>query len=404
MISQKDITDPIVELSEQTTLLTNKEINFKPINTNVLEISKLSNNFENMIKELKEQANRLNVARIVAEKANKSKDEFLANISHELRTPLNSINVLSEIMKHNKAKNLTEKDIKNLTIINKCGNELLVLISDILDYSKLNAGKLTLNFETIEINTFIENIVNNFESQFKAKNINFEVYIDKNLSYMSSDSARISQIINNLLSNACKFTPEYKSVYLNIIEEKEHINIQVKDEGIGIPKEKQKIIFDRFSQVDGSTARKFGGTGLGLTICSELVDLLNGEIKVKSKENEGSIFEVRIPKNSKNIDIQSKPKVTVEPSSNKEETSDKKQRVLFLNPNPIEYMNKVVELKNRFEVRQVFNYDTFVELIQTGEFDKVLVDDKKMKDEDLEELKNLLKINSLFLAILRDNQ
>ena len=391
-----DITQPIEFLSDQTTQLTKNDIEFKSVNTNVLEISQLSDNFEYMIKELKQKAHKLNKAKIIAENANKSKDEFLANISHELKTPLNSINVISEIMTTNKQKNLTEKDIKNLDVINKSGKNLLVLINDILDYSKLNVGKINLDIREFKVNDFIKNIVNSFESQFRAKNINFELNIDSSLESIITDEKRVAQIINNLLSNACKFTSENKDVSLSLIDQNEYVKIKVQDEGIGIPSDKLKLIFDRFSQVDSTTTRKFTGTGLGLTICKELVKLLKGEIKVESQEGKGSIFEVTLPKIIKGFEEVDSQDTTLK---NRQKT---KQNIIFLNPNPINYITKVVELKKRYEIKQVFKKIELINALQENQYDKVLVDEDSLSKEELEELKKLISDKLIYIQHLED--
>ncbi|GGD35669.1 hypothetical protein GCM10012288_06990 [Malaciobacter pacificus] len=391
-----DITQPIEFLSDQTTQLTKNDIEFKSVNTNVLEISQLSDNFEYMIKELKQKAHKLNKAKIIAENANKSKDEFLANISHELKTPLNSINVISEIMTTNKQKNLTEKDIKNLDVINKSGKNLLVLINDILDYSKLNVGKINLDIREFKVNDFIKNIVNSFESQFRAKNINFELNIDSSLESIITDEKRVAQIINNLLSNACKFTSENKNVSLSLIDQNEYVKIKVQDEGIGIPSDKLKLIFDRFSQVDSTTTRKFTGTGLGLTICKELVKLLKGEIKVESQEGKGSIFEVTLPKIIKGFEEVDSQDTTLK---NRQKT---KQNIIFLNPNPINYITKVVELKKRYEIKQVFKKIELINALQENQYDKVLVDEDSLSKEELEELKKLISDKLIYIQHLED--
>jgi signal transduction histidine kinase len=247
-----------------------------------------------MIREI--QKNKLEDQKTELIQANKSKDDFLANMSHELKTPLNSINVISDVMMRNRANNLDEKQVKNLEIINKCGKDLLFLINDVLDISKLEAGQIILNNGTIDIKELIRSIYDMFYPQTKVKDIDFVLKIDESLNNIYSDEDRIKQIVKNLLSNALKFTQEGK-ISLIVKDENENIRILVKDEGIGIPEDKLEHIFDRFKQVDGSTTRKYGGTGLGLAICKELAQLLKGNITVKSELDKGSTFEVVISKN-----------------------------------------------------------------------------------------------------------
>ena len=229
-----------------------------------------------------------------AEQAAKAKSEFLANMSHEIRTPLNAMFGFIQILQD---KQLDEESRKYLNIIEKSGENLLTIINDILDFSKLESGKL--HIEKIEFNPKeeFEIIYNLFLSKAKEKNITLKLNIE-NLKYnIISDPTRLKQVIANLLSNAIKFTPQNKNITLTIKynEKKEMLYIEVKDEGIGIAKNKLKTIFEAFSQADNSTTRKYGGTGLGLTISYRLIELLNGKLKVISKEDKGSRFYFAIP-------------------------------------------------------------------------------------------------------------
>lgn len=239
------------------------------------------------------------------------KSEFLANMSHELRTPLNSILILARILKENRPENLNEDQIKYAGVIHNAGNDLLTLINDILDLSKIESGKIDLTIEPINPLELQHNMESLFAELGKSKKINFVAAVDRNLPQaIVSDQARVEQIIKNLLSNAFKFTPEngeislrfdlaqpgtgYFSDQLKGTTEK-IIAIQVKDSGIGIPLDKQKLIFEAFQQADGSTSRKYGGTGLGLSISKELAYLLGGEIQIQSEPNIGSTFTLYLP-------------------------------------------------------------------------------------------------------------
>jgi len=389
------ITKPIVDLSEQTTLISEKGISFKTIDTNISEISKLNENFYSMIKELKVRSDKLNEARIIAENANKTKDEFLANISHELKTPLNSINIISSIMKKNKDNQLNEEQVKNMNIINSCGNNLLILINDILDLSKLDAGKINIKYEKIDTQKFFSNIYNNFESQMKDKNLQFSLNIEESLDLIYSDKNRIEQIVNNLLSNALKFTKNGKKISLLVKNESNNIKIIVEDEGIGIPKEHLDSIFDRFSQVDGTTTRNYGGTGLGLSICKQLLNLLKGEISVSSQINIGSKFEVILPKNEslinsqileiEEVEPQEEELVNIEDNSPVEiEKQIEKNKLLVLNNDPVNFFNLIIELKKKYDVVQVLTLNKLLEKISSEKFEKVIVDISKLQDSDKE--------------------
>ncbi len=240
----------------------------------------------------------------------KYKSEFLANMSHELRTPLNSVLILAKILSENKQANLTTKQIEYANIIHKSGTDLLNLINDILDLSKIEAGKIDFNFEDVKISSIIKDISQTFHVISEEKSIAFDqVKEDDVPDTIYTDKQRLEQVIKNLLSNAFKFTPAHGAVTLSfkVSDNTSHLTnntlhkaskvmlIEVKDTGIGIPAEKQQLIFEAFQQADGSTSRKYGGTGLGLSISKELVKKLGGEIRLSSSENEGSTFSLYLP-------------------------------------------------------------------------------------------------------------
>jgi len=228
------------------------------------------------------------------QRAMKVKEEFLANMSHEIRTPLNAILGFVDIILD---KETDEENKKYLKIISKSGKNLLTIINDILDFSKIENGRLTIENIEFDPKDEFRTIISLFESKARAKNINLNVNC-YNLRYrLISDPIRIKQIISNLISNAIKFTPQGKSVYCNILynDKKEMLYIEVIDEGIGIESDKLQKIFEPFLQADISTTRKYGGTGLGLTISKKLVELLGGDLNIKSEPNKGSAFYFKIP-------------------------------------------------------------------------------------------------------------
>jgi CheY-like chemotaxis protein/CHASE3 domain sensor protein/GAF domain-containing protein len=232
------------------------------------------------------------------ETTGKYKSEFLANMSHELRTPLNSILVLARILKDNKAQTLTEDQIKYSTVIFNAGNDLLTLINDILDLSKIESGKLEMLNEKVKVGEILTDIELLFAEVAANKHIKFTTEKGANVpEYILTDMARAQQVIKNLLSNAFKFTSENGTVAViaNLDESGKNLALTIKDTGIGIPYDKQKLIFEAFQQADGSTSRKYGGTGLGLSISRELAHLLGGVIKLKSKPGEGSEFTLLLP-------------------------------------------------------------------------------------------------------------
>jgi signal transduction histidine kinase/DNA-binding response OmpR family regulator len=232
------------------------------------------------------------------ELSTKYKSEFLANMSHELRTPLNSILLLSRLLSENQQNNLNTDQVEYAQVIQSSGRGLLTLIDDILDLSKIEAGKMEVEFLDVSINEIVQDMQTLFAPLANDKNIALEFLIDNDLpSKIQTDKLRLEQVLKNLLSNAIKFTNE-GSVQLQVKAmpgNKNFIAFTVKDTGIGIPADKHHLVFEAFQQADGSTRRRFGGTGLGLSISRELTRLLGGEIKVTSEPGKGSEFTIYIP-------------------------------------------------------------------------------------------------------------
>lgn len=226
------------------------------------------------------------------------KSEFLANMSHELRTPLNSILLLSRLMSENSSRNLTDDQIEYARVIETSGRGLLTLIDEILDLSKIESGKMELEYQFIPIAEIVNDIKSMFMPIALGKQLEFKVDVSKELpETIETDKLRLEQIIRNLVSNALKFTAQgYVSLTVAPSPaDARVVDFTVKDTGIGIPKDKQELVFEAFQQADGSTQRKYGGTGLGLSISRELVKLLGGEIRLVSEVGEGSAFTIRIP-------------------------------------------------------------------------------------------------------------
>ena len=239
----------------------------------------------------------------------KYKSEFLANMSHELRSPLNSLLILAQQLHENSDGNLTDKQVRYAKTIQSCGEDLIQLINDILDLSKIESGIISANISTVRIAEIIDFIDTTYKPIAESRNLKFTIETDNDLpASMTTDMQRVNQILKNLLSNAFKFT-EKGEVTLKISEAhgnwkpgqpkldyaRRVISFSVNDTGIGIPHEKQLIIFEAFQQAEGSTSRKYGGTGLGLSISRGLVELLGGTIELKSELGRGSSFTLFLP-------------------------------------------------------------------------------------------------------------
>jgi len=230
----------------------------------------------------------------------KYKSEFLANMSHELRTPLNSLLILSKMLAENREGNLTSEQVKFAMTVYTSGNDLLALINEILDLSKVEAGKMEILPKEVSLVTVNEYLEQTFRHVADQKGLAFHIELDPDLpSSIYTDINRLQQILKNLLSNAFKFT-EQGQVTFSVtrtlgLQGERMLAFAVRDTGIGIPREKQRLIFEAFQQADGTTSRRYGGTGLGLTISREIARLLGGTIEVESSVGQGSTFVLRLP-------------------------------------------------------------------------------------------------------------
>jgi len=233
----------------------------------------------------------------IAEVANRTKSEFLANMSHELRTPLNSIIGFSDLLQEKVYGELNVKQIKAIGNISKSGKHLLNLINDILDLSKVEAGKLELEYKEFELASKLNAIKNLLSPLADKKKIEVEIQVDKNLTKIRADEARFAQILYNLLDNAIKFSHENGLVKVEAKKKGDLVEVTVKDNGIGIKVEAQNKLFKPFSQVDSFYSRTFQGTGLGLALVKQIVNLHGGYIWFRSSPGEGSTFAFTIPIN-----------------------------------------------------------------------------------------------------------
>lgn len=293
--SQQDVLSKTnEELEEKALLLANQKAQVELKNKEVEEARMA----------LEEKADQLTLT-------SRYKSEFLANMSHELRTPLNSLQILAHELIENQEGNLTEKQIKYAKTINACGDDLIELINDILDLSKIESGFISVVYSVVTFDEITRFVESTFRHVSKARNLDFVIVTDPALpEYIETDSQRLNQILKNLLANAFRFTEtggvtlriypanrKWKHENESLEKAKQVIAFEIRDTGIGISKDKQTIIFEAFQQAEGSTSRKYGGTGLGLSISRGLSDLLGGAVELDSEEGTGSAFTLYLPSN-----------------------------------------------------------------------------------------------------------
>ena len=354
------------------------------LESSTLELETLTKNQDSVIKA---QTAIANMQRDKALLANKAKSEFLANMSHEIRTPLNAIMGFIDLLKE---KEDDKEKQKYLNIVSSSSKSLLDIINDILDFSKIESGKVQI--ENIDFDPREEFVVTKKLFQAKADEKNIQLYVNygKLPKSLNGDILRIKQIINNLISNAVKFTKENKNIYLDIDYENGSLSVNVKDEGIGINKEYQSKIFDAFSQEDCSTTRKYGGTGLGLAISYNLVKAMKGELKLKSELGVGSEFYFSIP-----LEIGKEIEKTVL----KNTKQILKGKILVVEDNIANQMFMKVILK---KIGLTFDIASdgieAIEIFKNNQYDAILMDENMPNMNGIEATKQILeyeKINSL---------
>jgi adenylate cyclase len=229
--------------------------------------------------------------------ASEHKSQFVSSVSHELRTPLNAIIGLTEMMVKNAARFGTEKAQEPLQRVNRAGTHLLGLLNQVLDLSKIEAGKLELNPQPVQLAPLINDVISTAGQLAEQNKNRLVVDAQENLGALTVDPMRLRQILLNLLSNACKFTKagEVKLAARRVSNGSSFVEFAVSDTGIGMTAEQQAKLFEEFTQADASTAQKFGGTGLGLAITRKLARMMGGDVTVTSEPGKGSVFTVRLP-------------------------------------------------------------------------------------------------------------
>lgn len=303
-VSNEELEEQTKRLEESQDELKTQQAELEAVNASMEEkgraLEEHNRHIQQQTGEIELQKQKLEEKAAQLEQASRYKSEFLANMSHELRTPLNSLLILSRSLRDNEEGNLSSEQVEDADMIYNGGIELLELINDILDLSKVEAGKATVIRESVPLQQVAQKLERQFQLLATEKGLKLSVELSDGLPEdINTDSQKLQQVLKNLLSNAVKFTPQ-GSVTLRISAHADHIEFAVTDTGIGIDPSRQTDVFEAFQQEDGSIGRQYGGTGLGLTIARKLANLLGGDIALQSKKGQGSTFSLRLPLTSMN--------------------------------------------------------------------------------------------------------
>lgn len=384
---------------EQEISLTNELKTFsflvKPIYLNPTTIIGLTV-FGNDITTIINQKQELIRAKEFAENLATAKEQFLASMSHEIRTPLNGILGFTKVLLQNNE--FSEEQKKQLNLIKSSGDILLVIINDILDLSKIEAGKMSIESTEIDIYSIVKQSIDTFEVKINEKNLNVRLICnEKNHKLLLGDPVRISQILLNIISNSIKFTPENGVITIKIdfVEQSSadttNVRFEIKDSGIGIPTEKLDAIFEPFVQTSDDTARKFGGTGLGLSIVKKIVSLMKGSIEIKSDIGKGTKFTIEL--NLKNPTTYSNTEISTN-LIDIEEVNTSKISILLAEDNLInQLLAQTILNQFGFEITTVENGKLAFEAVQEHNFDLVLMDLMMPEMDGYESTKAIRNLN-----------
>ncbi len=354
---------------------------------------------------LEEATARANDLASKAEIANVAKSEFLANMSHEIRTPMNAIIGFGDILADEE---LTDDQLENVNIIRESGHHLLRIINDILDFSKIEAGRLDIEIIDCSLGKLLNSIESMMKPKAEEKGIEFKVIENNGLpAQISTDPARLQQCLVNLTGNAIKFTEQghvYINVSLETTDNKSNIRFDVEDTGIGVPEDRQKMIFEPFTQADGSTTRIYGGTGLGLTITKQLTELLGGKLTLTSQAGKGSVFSLVIPAG---LDVTKQPFLDrYNIAGHREDESDKGVKMKFsgkvLVAEDVETNQMLIRLlleKMGIEVTIAEDGNQAMQKALAGEFDLIFMD-IQMPNMDGYEAAKALRAGGMTIPII----